>query len=135
MAARHHHHAGTTTTAPAAPVPTVRRGAGTLPTVPSEPPTTLNIDEATADLAEGVWTITADVSEIGETEAIELLRRAIAACDNHTSGRVQWWVEPASGRSDRIAQGAGLTTDRDILQLRRDLPLDSHATITTTGAA
>ncbi len=97
------------------------------PTVPA----TLTIDGARATHSGDAWSVTLQLSGLAEPAAAELLRRLLDACAQRSPGRLEWWVEPAAERYDRIAAAAGLTPDREIVQLRRSLPLDEQPAITT----
>jgi mycothiol synthase len=46
-------------------------------------------------------------------------------------GRVDWWFYAPSAVDDSIARDAGLHTDRELWQMRRRLPADRHAEVTT----
>lgn len=84
--------------------------------------------EATAHLADGRWNITlhrrAMPADAAEALLVGLVDRAAA-----TDRPVEWWVEGAGDEDDEIAGRAGLLRDRELYQMRRALPLDSHATV------
>lgn len=54
-----------------------------------------------------------------------LLERGLAALGRAGGGRVSWWAPVAGPAEVEAARAAGLAEDRDLLQLRRPLPLDA----------
>lgn len=63
--------------------------------------------------------------------ALEQLRTTISECHHTCPGRVDWWVRHAGVRSDEVAAGAALRCDRELLQLRRPLPVQEASGIAT----
>lgn len=59
------------------------------------------------------------LEELGE----ELLTAARDIARGEGGGRLQWWVTEPSEAHDRLAGTLGLTDRRDLLQLRRSLPI------------
>lgn len=53
----------------------------------------------------------------------DLLAAALAEVARAGGGRVDLWVAKASAESDDVATAAGLAPDRDLLQMRRPLPV------------
>jgi len=57
-------------------------------------------------------------------EATDLIRAALEVVAGAGGGRVQLWRSSPSERSDREAEAAGLHPGRDVLEIRRPLPVD-----------
>lgn len=57
----------------------------------------------------------------------ELLRAALGLVRAEGGGHVHLWVNHPSGTSDAVAVGVGLARGRDLLQMRRPLPVDDWA--------
>lgn len=94
-------------------------------------PTTVKIDPASATLTDETWTVDLDASSLTHSEAATLLTGLMQACAEAGGGQVEWWVEDASQRHDRIAESAGLACDRELLLLRCQLPLSQTTTVDT----
>lgn len=67
----------------------------------------------------------------GRSIARDLLAQALTEIAAQGGGHVHWWVAKPGPEDDEIAASAGMQRGRDLLQLRRRLPLEEHATITT----
>jgi mycothiol synthase len=52
------------------------------------------------------------------------LARALAAIAERRGGDVRWWVTDPGAADDDAATAHGLTAERDLLQMRRPLPVD-----------
>jgi mycothiol synthase len=59
----------------------------------------------------------------------DLVSRLVLEAHAIAAAPVEWWVEPADGRTDAAADAADLHLDRDLLQMRRPLPLTDPAAI------
>lgn len=57
-------------------------------------------------------------------ERVSLVRAALDAVAEHGGGHVTMWAHAPTDDGDAVAQQAGLTPERDLLQLRVPLPLD-----------
>ena len=91
----------------------------------------MTLDSARATLTDGLWSLDLDASSLTDGDTADLLSRVLGACARAQTGPVEWWVDAASERNDRIAMSAGLTCDRELLQLRRSLPLQQTSIIDT----
>lgn len=65
----------------------------------------------------------------GHAIGVDLLRAAMDIVGNEGGGHVHLWVPKPTPAHDEIAERAGLRRGRDLLQLRRPLPLDEPFTI------
>ncbi len=63
----------------------------------------------------------------GRSIGLDLLRSAIDVVRAEGGGHVHLWVPKPSAEQDEIATIAGLTRGRDLLQLRRPLPVEEAA--------
>lgn len=54
----------------------------------------------------------------------EMLHAALDVVKGEGGGHVHWWVHQPAGAHDRMAEAVGLARGRDLLQLRRPLPLE-----------
>lgn len=50
---------------------------------------------------------------------------------HHGGGKLFWWVDDPDPVDVALAERIGLRPDRELLELRRPLPLDTHATVAT----
>lgn len=64
-------------------------------------------------------------AEEGRSIGSDLLRAAIDVVRHEGGGHVHLWVPKPDAVKDEIAASAGLTRGRDLLQLRRPLPLEA----------
>ena len=55
----------------------------------------------------------------------EMLHAALDVVKGEGGGHVHWWVHQPTGAHDGMADAVGLGRGRDLLQLRRPLPLDA----------
>ena len=62
----------------------------------------------------------------GRTIGLDLLRSAMEIVEAEGGGHVHLWVPKPSDESDEIAAAVGLTRGRDLLQLRRSLPVEGE---------
>ena len=62
----------------------------------------------------------------GREIGVDLLRSALAIVEAEGGGHVHVWVPKPSDESDAIAAEVGLQRGRDLLQLRRSLPVEGH---------
>ena len=65
----------------------------------------------------------------GYLAAQELLARALDVVAAEGGGHVHLWVPKPTAETDAMARAAGLARGRDLLQLRRPLPVDEHWTL------
>jgi mycothiol synthase len=63
----------------------------------------------------------------GRTIALDLLQAAIAIVRAEGGGHVHLWVPKPTRESDAVAAAAGLQRGRDLLQMRRPLPVEGEA--------
>ena len=63
----------------------------------------------------------------GRAIGLDLLRSAMEIVGAEGGGHVHLWVPKPSEESDEIAAAVGLARGRDLLQLRRPLPVDGEA--------
>jgi mycothiol synthase len=61
----------------------------------------------------------------------DLVRAALDEIAQQGGGHVHLWVPKPTDVDDRVASEVGLRRGRDLFQMRRSLPADEHATITT----
>lgn len=54
----------------------------------------------------------------------QLLRSALDFIGEHEGGQVHWWVNKPTSTHEALAKAVNLPPSRDLLQLRRSLPLD-----------
>lgn len=90
-----------------------------------DPPIQLGRSDAEATLADGQWTLVADRAHIGA------LSGAAAARDPHAGRR--WVVTDPTDADDYAAAKAGLPLWRDVLQLRRPLPVEADVVAAYPG--
>ncbi len=64
-----------------------------------------------------------------------LLEAAMEQIAAQGGGTVHWWVHHPDDTADEIAGAVGLTLDRELLQLRRTLPIDEATTVPTRDFA
>jgi mycothiol synthase len=89
---------------------------------------------AIASRRDGGWTMqtVTDPRHRQHGRATPLLVDAIlSAIADAGGGRVDWWVYAPTDTDDDAAVNAGLRRDRDLLQMRRDLPTERHADVAT----
>ncbi len=67
----------------------------------------------------------------GSAVADELLRSALAVVANEGGGHLHLWVNQPSPVHDRLAASVGLAPGRALYQMRRRLPMEERASITT----
>ncbi len=73
-------------------------------------------------------TVTPDRTATADPEAVAvLLAELVATADRAGGGAVRWAVTDPSDAHDQVARGGGLPARRDLLQLRRPLPVDEGA--------
>ncbi len=60
----------------------------------------------------------------GRTVGLDLLRSAMDIVAAEGGGHVHLWVPKPSDETDEVAAAVGLSRGRDLLQLRRPLPVD-----------
>ena len=63
------------------------------------------------------------------TDPAPLLRAVLAVVGEEGGGRVQLWRSRPTARSDKEAAAAGLTDARDLLELRRPLPVGDRSAL------
>ncbi len=77
------------------------------------------------------WTLEAVVHPAARRDDDEaghaLVTESVAAIGRHGGGAVTLWVTDPTGAADRSASAAGLEPTRELLQMRRPLPLEPHA--------
>ena len=61
----------------------------------------------------------------------ELLDAALDVIRSEGGGEVNWWVFEPTSAHEELASSAAMTQRRTLYQMRRPLPADRHATITT----
>jgi|SRR5579875_367371 len=67
----------------------------------------------------------------GSTVAEELLRSALDLVAKSGGGHLHLWVNQPSPVQDRLAASVGLSPGRALYQMRRHLPAEQHASVTT----
>jgi mycothiol synthase len=67
----------------------------------------------------------------GNTVALDLVRSAIGLIASEGGGHLHLWVSQPAPYHDRMAAAAGLSPGRALYQMRRPLPMEEHASITT----
>lgn len=82
-----------------------------------------------ARLDHGRWELIG-TEPAGAPPPADLVRLLVAEARAIAARPVEWWVEPADDHTDAAASAAGLHVDRELLQMRRPLPV----TDATTGA-
>lgn len=88
---------------------------------------------AQASRREGGWTMQAATRRAATADAVvhALAEAVIGAVDGSGDGEIDWWVYQATDDAARIAAASGFAFDRDLLQMRRNLPADQRANIAT----
>jgi mycothiol synthase len=97
----------------------------------SDPSSERFLTEMEARVEEGRWQIVGPVGEPTAEVLGEVLRDIVAACLANRDAPVQWWVEGAREETDRAAGSAGLSVGRELLQMRRALPVDEPYELST----
>jgi mycothiol synthase len=90
---------------------------------------------AVASRREGDWTmqtVTGPRDRAGPTSR-RLVHAALGAIAAAGGGRVDWWVYAPTSVDDDLAADIGLGADRDLLQMRRNLPAERRADVVTRG--
>lgn len=66
-----------------------------------------------------------------DTLGVELLRTIVEQCRRDGARRLTWWVPEPDDVHHAVAGVLGWTVDRELLQMRRDLPTGADVTIST----
>lgn len=90
---------------------------------------------AVASRRDHEWTlqVVVDPPSRSELATAQLVDAALAEVAGSGGGRVDWWVYAPSDGDDSVAAMHGLSLDRELLQMRRDLPAEWRAEIGTRG--
>ena len=88
---------------------------------------------AQASPREGGWTMqVATKRDGGAPGRVHALAEAIArAVDDAGGGEIDWWVYQPDDTADGTADALGFAFDRDLLQMRRDLPAERRSEVET----
>lgn len=88
---------------------------------------------AQASRREGGWTMQVATRRNGDApERVQALADAVVrTVDSVGDGEIDWWVFEPGDDADRVASAAGFAFDRDLLQMRRDLPAERRAAVET----
>lgn len=91
---------------------------------------------AQASVAGGSWVVGAvpdPAAPVTGDMLADVLRRVVSGVAALGGGRATWWVRGADESHHRAAAVSGLLPGRVLLQMRRSLPLDVHATVPHRG--
>lgn len=72
----------------------------------------------------GRWELVGPVGDPPPEVLAVLVRDIVAACDVTADGDIHWWVEAADESIDAAARTVGFDIGRELLQMRRSLPVD-----------
>lgn len=92
-----------------------------------------------ASRAGGAWVLGVVIAPearhdpLGRQLTGELLSCLVEGIADLGGGHATWWVHEADDEDRRVAESAGLFPGRVLLQMRRPLPLDQHATVDHRG--
>jgi mycothiol synthase len=88
---------------------------------------------AQASTREGGWTMqVATHRAANDAGRVRLLADAVVnAVDAIGDGEIDWWVYQPGPEADAVAAASGFAIDRDLLQMRRDLPAERRSAVET----
>jgi mycothiol synthase len=88
---------------------------------------------AQASRRDGGWTMQVATHRDGSvTERVRTLADAVVhAVDEIGDGEIDWWVYQPGAEADAVAEASGFAFDRDLLQMRRQLPAERRSAVET----
>ena len=88
---------------------------------------------AQASRRDGGWTMQVATARNGDASGrVRTLAAAVVrAVDEVDAGEIDWWVYEPGDEADAVAAANGFVVDRDLLQMRRDLPAERRSNVST----
>ena len=74
--------------------------------------------------------VRSDLSDADDVRS-DAIETAIDAFRHDGGGTLFWWIDNPDDPDRSLAERAGLTPDRELYEMRLELPLSQHATVTT----
>lgn len=81
--------------------------------------------------SDGCWDIDDGTPRIGVEDLTVLLEHLRDTCARSGTGGIRWWARPAGPETDQAAEAVGMHCDREIRQLRRELPVPDPVELRT----
>lgn len=105
--------------------------------------TVVELDHTDGDLTsagvasrrDGAWTmqVVVDPRRRHDPIAGQVARRLLASIGTQGGGRADWWVFAAGPAESALAGELGFRLDRELLEMRRSLPVERRSGVTTRG--
>jgi mycothiol synthase len=89
------------------------------------------LGEMEARHAPGGWELAGPVGDPEPTVLGQVLGELLAACGAQWPGKVCWWVKAVDDATHATAAAVGLVPERELLQMRRPLPVGEDVTLET----
>jgi mycothiol synthase len=72
---------------------------------------------------DGAWHLVGPIGAPPADALVALLQATVDACAREAPGEMRWWVKPVDDATEAAASRAGFTANRELLQMRRGLPV------------